>query len=79
MNNIVPTPHELKIYQVQRGRFCTMLNTSPTTEFTKDFLLSIVNGEPASIITFNNTSIPITFTMIFLARQILSFDHHVYI
>ena len=69
---------DLKVFKVQRARFCNLFNLPHDTTFTKEWLMSIVNGEPASFIDYNNKPYPITFTMKFLAKQMLLMEHHIY-
>ena len=73
-----PTTQDLKVFKVQRARFCNLFDLPHDTTFTKEWLMSIVNAEPASSIEYNNKSFQTTFTMKYLAKQMLLMEHHVY-
>ena len=73
-----PTAQDLKVFKVQKTRFCNIFNVSPDTSFTKDWLLSIVNANVNDVIDYEGTTYPITFPMKFLAKQILLMEYHTY-
>jgi len=74
-----PTDHETKVFKVQRTRFCNLFNVPEDTQFTKEWLISVVNSDPASLIEYNNKQYQITFTMKYLAKQMLFMEFHTFI
>ena len=73
-----PTAQDLKVFKVQRTRFCNIFNVSNDTPFTKDWLLSIVKANVDDPIDYEGCNYPATFPMKFLAKQILLMEFHTY-
>ena len=79
MPAVAPTPQEAKVFKVQKTRFCNLWNLPNDHSFDKDFLLDIIKRELTDTIKYNDIDVPVTFSMIYLAKEILRYEHNHYI
>ena len=67
-----------RINHVKRIRFGNLWGLGPDHEYTKEFLMHIVNSELMDSINYNDRDVPLTFSMRYLAKELLKIDYHTF-
>ena len=67
-----------RINHVKRVRFGNLWGLGPDHEYTKEFLMQIVNSELMDSINYNDRDVPLTFSMRYLAKELLKVDYHTF-
>ena len=67
-----------RINHVKRVRFGNLWGLGPDHVYAKEFLLQIIGSELLSTITYNDKVVPITFSMRYLAKELLKVDYHTF-
>ena len=67
-----------RINHAKRVRFGNFWGLGPEHQYTKEFLLQIISSELLSTITYNDKVVPITFSMRYLAKELLKVDYHTF-
>ena len=67
-----------RINHVKRVRFGNLWGLGPDHEYTKEFLMQIVNSELMDSINYNDRGVPLTFSMRYLAKELLKVDYHTF-
>ena len=67
-----------RINHVKRVRFGNLWSLGPEHQYTKEFLLQIISSELLSTITYNDKVVPLTFSMRYLAKELLKIDYHTF-
>ena len=67
-----------RINHVKRVRFGNLWGLGPDHEYTKEFLMQIVNSELMDSINYNDRDVPVTFSMRYLAKELLKIDYHTF-
>ena len=65
-----------RINHVKRVRFGNLWGLGPEHQYTKEFLLQIISSELLSTLTYNDKVVPVTFSMRYLAKELLKVDYH---
>jgi len=67
-----------RINHAKRVRFGNFWGLGPEHQYTKEFLLQIISSELLSTITYNDKVVPVTFSMRYLAKELLKVDYHTF-
>lgn len=67
-----------RINHVKRVRFGNLWGLGPDHVYTKEFLMQIVNSELMDSINYNDRDVPLTFSMKYLAKELLKVDYHTF-
>ena len=67
-----------RINHAKRVRFGNFWGLGPEHQYTKEFLLQIINAKLIDNITYNNKVVPVTFSVKYLARELLKVDYHTF-
>jgi len=70
--------NEEKVLKVQRTRFGNIWGLDSTHTYPKDILLEIISKELTETTTYNETEVQVTFSMKFLAKELLKADYKYY-
>jgi len=63
---------------IKRVYFGNLWGLGPEHQYTKEFLLQIIDSELMSTLTYNDRVVPITFSIKYLAKELLKFDYHTF-
>ena len=67
-----------RINHAKRVRFGNFWDLGPDHVYTKEFLMQIVNSELIDSINYNDKVVPVTFSMKYLAKELLKVDYHTF-
>jgi len=67
-----------RINHVKRVHFGNFWGLGPDHVYTKEFLMQIVNSELIDSINYNDKVVPVTFSMKYLAKELLKVDYHTF-
>jgi hypothetical protein len=67
-----------RINHAKRVRFGNLWGLGPEHQYTKEFLLQIIGSELIDNITYNDKVVPVTFSMKYLAKELLKVDYHTF-